>query len=73
MPWEYPPPPVKVSKTDIASITRAMKKEFPGDWALQQVHIARKILDKEAVLAGMDIWEYELYMSRRKKWVEPKR
>jgi hypothetical protein len=68
-----PPHPVKASKADIARITRAVKKEFPGDWALQQVHIARKIIYREAELAGMDIWDYHKCLSQRIKWVKGKK
>jgi hypothetical protein len=73
MPWITPPPPVNVSKADIARITKAVKKEFPGDWALQQVHMARKIIYREAALAGMDVWEYHRYLSKRRKWIEDKK
>jgi hypothetical protein len=73
MPWIIPPPPVKVPKADIARITKAVKKEFPGDWALQQVHIARKIIYREAALAGMDVWDYNMWVSKRMRWVKPKR
>jgi predicted HTH domain antitoxin len=73
MPWITPPPPVKVSKADSAEISKAMKKEFPRDWALQQVHIARKILEKEAELAGMTLGEYHMHLSKRRKWIEDKK
>jgi hypothetical protein len=35
-----------------------MEKEFPNDVALQQIHIARKILAKEAELKGMKYLDY---------------
>jgi hypothetical protein len=39
-------------------IKKEVEKEFPGDPALQQVHIARKIISKEAELKGMDFFDY---------------
>ena len=39
--------------------TRKMvEEEFPDDPALQQVHIARKIIAKEAELEGLSFFEY---------------
>ena len=39
-------------------IIKEMEKEFPNDTALQQIHIARKILAKEAELKGMKYIDY---------------
>jgi len=38
----------KVSIEEIKRIRKEIEKEFPGDPALQEVHIARKIISKEA-------------------------
>jgi len=35
-----------------------MELEFPEDFALQQIHIARKILAKEAELKGLNYIDY---------------
>ena len=35
-----------------------MELEFPEDFALQQIHIARKILAKEAELKGLKYIDY---------------
>ena len=56
---------VKLSKAEIAKITAQQEKEFPGDPALQWVHISRKKLAKEAELAGMTFGEY--IRSQRKR------
>jgi len=48
----------KIKEKDIEEIRRALEKEFPDDPALQQVHIARKILAKEAEFEGLSFFEY---------------
>ena len=48
----------KIKGEDIENIRKAVKKEFPEDPALQQVHIARKIIAKEAQLEGLSFFEY---------------
>jgi hypothetical protein len=57
--------PIVLSKAEIARITAQQEKEFPGDPALQWVHIARKIIAKKAKLAGMTFGEY--IRSQRKR------
>lgn len=37
-----------LEKDEMEEIKKEVKKEFPEDYALQQVHIARKIIAKEA-------------------------
>ncbi len=37
---------------------KEVEEEFPGDTALQQIHIARKILQEEAKKKKMELWEY---------------
>ncbi|MCG2727985.1 MAG: hypothetical protein L6244_04995, partial [Candidatus Methanoperedenaceae archaeon] len=39
-------------------IRKRVEEEFPDDPALQQVHIARKIIAKEAELEGLSFIEY---------------
>jgi hypothetical protein len=48
----------KITKEDIEKIRQIVEKEFPNDPALQQVHISRKIIAKEAELEGMSFLEY---------------
>ena len=43
---------------DLETIKKELEKEFPGDFALQQIHIARKILAKEAEEKGMNFIDY---------------
>jgi hypothetical protein len=35
-----------------------VEKEFPEDYALQQVHIARKLLSEEAKKRGIELWKF---------------
>ncbi len=39
-------------------IKREVEREFPNDFALQQVHIARKLLTEEAKEKGIEFWKY---------------
>ena len=45
-------------KEKIEKIKKEVKKEFPNDDALQQIHIARKILYAEAKENNMSFWKY---------------
>ncbi len=49
---------VKISKEELEKIEIVVKEEFPEDPALQQVHIARKILAREAENAGLSYLDY---------------
>ena len=55
---------------DIEKIKKEMEIEFPDDIALQQVHIARKILAKEAELKGVSYFEYINQLSKDLKLVQ---
>jgi hypothetical protein len=48
----------KITEKEMKEARKMAKAEFPGDPALQQVHIARKIIAKEAELEGMSFLEY---------------
>jgi hypothetical protein len=48
----------KIKKKDIEEIKKVIEEEFPDDPALQHVHIARKIIAKEAELKRLSFLEY---------------
>jgi len=48
----------EIKENDIKKIKKMVEEEFPNDPALQQVHIARKIIAKEAELKGLGFLEY---------------
>lgn len=48
----------KIKEKDMRKIKMMVEQEFPNDPALQQVHIARKIIAKEAELQGLSFLEY---------------
>jgi len=48
----------EIKENDIKKIKKMVEEEFPNDLALQQVHIARKIIAKEAELRGMSFLKY---------------
>ena len=37
---------------------KEIEREFPGDPALQQIHIARKLISREAKEKGLSLKEY---------------
>jgi len=47
-----------IEEKEIERIKRQVEEEFPEDPALQQVHIARKIIAAEAARGGMNFLEY---------------
>jgi cobalamin biosynthesis Co2+ chelatase CbiK len=47
-----------LNEDEIEKIKEEVKKEFPEDDALQQVHIARKIISKEAQKLGISYSDY---------------
>ena len=57
----------KIKEKDIEEIRRAVEKEFTDDPALQQVHIARKIIAKEAQLEGLSFFEYLKLLGKQVK------
>jgi hypothetical protein len=48
----------KIKEKDVGEIKKVVEEEFPNDPALQNVHIARKIIAKEAELEGLSFLEY---------------
>jgi hypothetical protein len=59
----------KIKEKDIEEIRKAVEEEFPKDPALQQVHIARKIITKEAELEGLSFLEYIRLLGKQVKKV----
>jgi len=57
----------KIKAKDIEEIRRVVEKEFTDDPALQQVHIARKIIAKEAQLEGLSFFEYLKLLGKQVK------
>jgi hypothetical protein len=49
---------MKITEEELKKIKKMVKEEFPDDPALQQVHIARKIIAKKAEHAGLNYLEY---------------
>jgi len=47
-----------VNDKEIEKIKREVEREFPNDPAMQQVHIARKIIAKKAKKKGLTYLEY---------------
>ena len=47
----------RLSKEEVEEIRREVMEEFPDDPALQQVHIARRILSMEAQKQGKSVAE----------------
>jgi len=47
-----------IDEKELEKIRKDVEEEFPEDYALQQVHIARKILSLEAKQKGLSLLEY---------------
>ncbi len=48
----------KLDEKEIEKIKKDIELEFPNDNALQQIHIARKIIAKEAENKGLKYLDY---------------
>jgi len=62
----------KVSIEEIKRIRKEIEKEFPGDPALQEAHIARKIISKEAEIVGMSFGRYIRSLGSKRRGRENK-
>lgn len=60
----------KIKEKDIEEIKKAVEVEFPEDPALQQVHIARKIIAKEAKIEGLSFLEYVKLLGKEVKDIQ---
>ena len=61
---------VALSKEEIEKIRENVKKEFPHDMALQEIHIARRIIAREVQESG---GSYYQYIQKWKKETEKER
>jgi len=59
-----------LKKEENEKIKKEIEIEFPNDFALQQVHIARKIIAKEAEIKGLTYFEYMKQLSKDLKLVQ---
>jgi len=48
----------KPSQKELREITKTVATEFPNDPALQQVHIAQRLIARRAALRGLTIPQY---------------
>ena len=58
---------IKIKKEKMEKIIKEVEREFPNDFALQEVHIARRVLEEEAKEKGMDVVDYIKYLRNVKK------
>ena len=58
-----------IKDSEIGEIKKVVEREFPDDPALQQVHIARKIIAREAQLEGLSFIEYIKLLGKKVKEV----
>jgi len=63
----------RIPEKEIEGIRKMVAEEFPHDPALQQVHVARKIIAKEAELEGMSFLEYAKMLGRQGKGAKERR
>ncbi len=56
---------VLLSDEEIRSLQTPVQREFPDDLALQEVHLARQILSKEAEQCGMPYLQYIKTLARQ--------
>lgn len=55
----------KIAEKEMEMIRKRVEAEFPNDPALQQVHIARKIIARESELEGFSFLEYVKSLGKR--------
>ena len=55
----------ELKENEVITIKKMIESEFPDDPALQQIHIARKIITKEAKDKGLSFFEYVKLMGEK--------
>jgi len=55
----------KITEKEIEGIRKMVEEELQDDPALQQVHIARKIIAREAELEGLSFIDYIKLLGKR--------
>ena len=56
-----------MKKERVEEIKKDVEREFPNDFALRQVHIARKLLAEEAREEGITLWKYIKKQAKKTK------
>ncbi|MGQ4876667.1 MAG: hypothetical protein ACP6IY_21580 [Promethearchaeia archaeon] len=59
-----------LKKEEIEKIKKKIELEIPNDMALQQIHIARKILLREAEIRGLKYLDYIKLITKDVKMIE---
>lgn len=60
-----------LSDTEFKTIVEEVEREFPSDPALQQIHIARRILSAEAKNSGVSLLQYASSIAKKTRRLEP--
>jgi len=58
---------MKKSKKKLVIKIEKIEKEFPDDFALQQIHLARKKLREESVKKNLSFLDYIISMRKSKR------
>lgn len=58
----------KITKKEMREIEKKVAKDFPDDFALQQVHISREIIMLEAKKLGISLFDYILMKSEQRRY-----
>ena len=56
-----------LSAQEITSLRLMIEQEFPFDAALQEVHLARKVMARQAEMLGLSYFEYLKQLAQQKR------
>ena len=59
-----------LKEKEIDKIKEVVEQEFPNDMALQQIHIARKIIAREAEIKGLKYLDYIKLLTKDIKTIQ---
>jgi len=59
-----------LDEKEINKIRKDVEREFPNDIALQQIHIARKIIGREAEMKGLKYLDYIKLLTKDIKTIQ---